>query len=120
MRRLLMGLLAVPTLMVAGLTLPVQARAIAVPVMPFPQVNKMQAAELVVTGQVVGIEDQDVKATVTPNSPATQTYRIAVVQITETLKGKATNNMVRVAFQPPAQPQPFPGGAIQPLPAVQP
>jgi hypothetical protein len=92
--------------------MPVLARAVPA-IAPFPQVNKTQAADLIVTGRVVAIEDQDAKIPAPPN----MVYRVAVVQVTEALKGKSENNMVRVAFQvpknlPAVQPQPQP----QPVP----
>ncbi len=117
MRKLLLGMFIIPAFVI-GLDPSAQARA--VPAMPFPQVNKLQAADLIVTGQVVSIEDQDVTV-------GNQKYRIAVVQVTDTLKGKMKDKMVRIGFIPPVQVGPggvpgpggvLPGGpAIQPLPA---
>jgi len=124
--------LALGCLLAVGVA--VQARAIFIGPGGIQQVpQKVAQADLIITGQVVAIEDQDVKATMYPNNPTTIMYRVAVVQVTETLKGKAPGNMVRVAFRSPVQPNvppvgvpgagvlPAPGApAIQPAPAVQP
>jgi hypothetical protein len=124
MRRLKLAGLVIPAVLVAGLAVPVLARAVPA-IAPFPQVNKTQAADLIVTGRVVAIEDQDAKIPAPPN----MVYRVAVVQVTEALKGKAENNMVRVAFQvaknvpgvqPNPQPQPVPPVQIQPFPIKKP
>jgi hypothetical protein len=109
MQRILMASLILSVVVVAG---PTQARGLKADIAYVPQVNKMATADLIVTGQVVAIEDQDIKASINPGSPATQMYRIAVVKVTEALKGNSKNNLVRVGFVPtpvqPGQPNPPP------------
>src|SRR4051794_11379729 len=64
--------------------------------------TKIAPADAIVVGQVVGFEDQDLQAKVAPNATGKLTYRVAILQVTETLKGDAKQKAVRVGFIPPA------------------
>lgn len=113
MRRLLLGASLVPMCLLGlAMGMPAQARAIAVPVPYFQTPTKVAQSDLVITGQVMAIEDQDIKATIAPNSTQTMVYRIAVIQVKEALKGKVQNNIVRVGFPAPAANNNPAGGGV--------
>jgi hypothetical protein len=78
--------------------------AIAPPSVP----SKLGSADVILAGQVVALEDQDVTATTNPAAKVKVSYRIAVVQVTEMLKGDAKQKLVRVGF---VVTQPLPPGA---------
>jgi hypothetical protein len=99
MRRLLFGGLA---LLAMGITLTVTMRAdalaIAMPQKPNPA--RVAINDMVIVGNVKGIEDMDVKVPVAPNVQQTIDWRIAVVTVTELVKGKKETKQVRVGFLP--------------------
>ncbi len=103
--------------------------AMAIMIQPGPA--KITGADVIVVGQVVSIEDKDVEAKPNPGALNKVKYRIAVLQVTDNLKGDAKKKMVRVGFIPPVQVGPggvLPGGGkiqpgllpVNPAPAVQP
>ncbi len=91
------ALLAVSGLCLLGSSSPARALVIA-PGLSGPQ--RVKAAELIVVGSVVGLEDRDIAV---KQGKTTVNYRIAVVQVSDTLKGKS-KNMIRVGFYSPNQP----------------
>ena len=107
MRRLLaVGVCA--SLCLAG---PLWARAmmIAPPAGPV----KLAQADAVVLGRVVGLEDRDVAAAPLPGALNKVNYRVAVVKVSEIIKGAKGADTLRVAFiapQPVVPPRPGPGG----------
>src|SRR5687768_2404917 len=106
MQRVTAGL--VLTLAVVA-TLAVAARADAL-IAPVSGPAKIGAADLIVTGQVVAIEDREVEATPNPGAKAKGKYQIAVVQVTEVVKGDAKMKMVRVGYLMPKAVEPPVGG----------
>jgi hypothetical protein len=66
---------------------------------------RVATADVVVAGRVVAIEDQDIKLKLTPLQPQPGTYRVAIVAVTEQLKGAAGLKQVRVAFDPVPSPR---------------
>jgi hypothetical protein len=98
-------------------------RAIARPgIMPYIGGNQLTQADAVFVGRVVALEPMDVEAPQVANGPKVN-YRIAVVQITESIFGlKKDTKMVRVGFIAQANNGPVngPGGGIQILPVGQP
>jgi hypothetical protein len=108
---------------------PVQAGKVMPAIMPYLGGNRLAQADAVFVGRVVALEPMDVEAPQVAGGPKI-TYRIAVVQITESIFGlkKDTKN-VRVGFIMQGNlPVNGPGGGIQvlpanppqPLPAIQP
>jgi hypothetical protein len=108
MRRLLM-VGAFASLCMAGLAVPTSARAVAIRPMPGPQ--QLAQADIVVVGKVLGIEDQDVAAAPFKGATNKVNYRIAVVKVSQQLKGDKTKGTIRVGFIPP-------GPVVQPRPGV--
>ena len=108
---------------------PVQAGKVMPNLMPYLGGNRLAQADAVFVGRVVALEPMDVAAPQVAGGPKV-TYRIAVVQITESIFGlkKDTKN-VRVGFIMQGNlPVNGPGGGVQilpanppqPLPAIQP
>jgi hypothetical protein len=94
MRRLM--LVGVLGLLLLGSSTPARALVAIAPGMVNPGLARGPQAEAVVVGRVVAMEDKDIKV---QNS----TYRIAVVQVADALKG-TKEKMVRVGFIPMEQP----------------
>jgi hypothetical protein len=108
---------------------PVQAGKVMPAIMPYLGGNRLAQTDAVFVGRVVALEPMDVEAPQVAGGPKV-TYRIAVVQITESIFGlkKDTKN-VRVGFIMQGNlPVNGPGGGVQilpanppqPLPAIQP
>lgn len=95
------------------------ARAIAIPALSGPA--RVLHSDVIATGRVVAIADQDIEVAAAPKSKAKVVYRIAIVQIEELVKGKAPNNIIQVGFIAPTNnknnpPAVVPPGGIRPLP----
>ncbi len=104
---LLGGVLACGTLLAIGASLSARAMMIAPP----PGPMKVAQADVIVTGQVMGIEDRDVEVPIAPNSPQKVKYRVAVLKVNDVIKGDAKlAKLLRVAFQAPPAPAVGPGG----------
>ena len=82
--------------LVTSLAVPSTARA-GVIAMPPPGPARIANADVVVVGKVEGIEPQDVKV-------GTATYRIAVVKISQGLRGVKDEKTIRVGFTPLPKP----------------
>ncbi len=97
--------------------------------------QRLADADAVVVGRVVGLEPMDVKADSIVPGQGKINYRIAIVQVTDAIRGvKKDVQTIRVAFIAPGNPVPGVGGGIngggaavvgggiqiQVLPAVQP
>jgi len=114
MRKMFFGMLLAPACVAVLCTaLPGRAMMIAPP--PGPQ--KLVMADTVIVGRVLAIEDKDVEATQVPNAPQKVAYRVAIVRVTETIKGAKGKETIKVAWiAPPPQLQPVqPGGGIRPF-----
>lgn len=81
---------------------------------------KVVMADVIVEGRVVNIQEKSVEATVSPNSKNKVEYKIALVQVGQTLKGKLTNNLIKIGFQVPrAVKPPVPGRPnVRPVPIL--
>ncbi|MFO0863839.1 MAG: hypothetical protein U0744_04135 [Gemmataceae bacterium] len=77
------------------------ARALVVAPPPGPQ--KMAGAQVLAVGRVAALEDQDIEIGVGDNK---QTWRIAVVQVSEGIKGAKAKAQIRVGFMIPQAPRP--------------
>jgi hypothetical protein len=113
MQRLKVGALVAPVcLLIAGTAVPARALVIAPPP-PGPQ--KMGQADTVVVGRVMAILDKDVQAAPAPGAAQTIAYRIAIVRVTDALKGAQGKETIRVGWPaPPQGAQPNPGGPVRP------
>jgi hypothetical protein len=109
MRKLLWGaLFAMAAVAVLGTALSARAMMIAPP--PGPQ--RLAQSDVVIVGKVMAIEDKDIETTPAPGSLAKVTYRVAVVRVTEAVKGAQGKETIRVAWIAPQVPAPVgnPGG----------
>src|SRR5262245_13759981 len=104
-RLLLLGAFAAGALAVLASGVPARALAIALPVVQGPA--RVAQAEAIVVGRVVALEDKDVKV-------GEMMYRIAVVQVTEVIKG-TKEQMVKVGFVAPPVNQPNPNPVPVPI-----
>jgi hypothetical protein len=82
--------LALPLTALAALAFPSSAGAL---VMMLPGPNRVANADTVIVGRVAGIEPQDIVV-------GSATYRIAVVQVKEAIRGAKDAKTVRVGFVP--------------------
>lgn len=100
--------LALAGALLLGTALPARALVVAIPAGP----AKVTQADTILVGQVVGMLDRDVQVAEAANAGQTSLYRVAVVQVEETLKGNNKKELVRVGFPVPMQPQaqPIQGG----------
>ncbi|MFO0966629.1 MAG: hypothetical protein U0793_13730 [Gemmataceae bacterium] len=87
-----------------------EARALAIAIRPSP--TRAANADAIVVGRVVALEAKD--AEIALPGGAKQTFRIAVVNVTENIVGAKGVKSVRVGFNPP------PMGADGPVPMVRP
>lgn len=88
------------------------ARALIAPGPGFGARNVLGQADAIVVGRVIALEPMDVQASPAPNQP-NQNYRIAVVQVTESIYGvKKDVQTIRIGFI--AQNAPVPGGGPVP------
>jgi hypothetical protein len=81
------------------------------PMQPSP--TRAAVADVIVVGRVTGIEDKEVTVPAYPGAPAAQktTYRVAVVEVADLVKGTKGLKKVRVGFLPPPKMvNPGPGG----------
>jgi hypothetical protein len=95
MRRQLGCAVAIAVLL--GITLPALARVIAPP----PLTQRIAVADTIILGRVTAIEDVDVEAAVLPGGDKIK-YRIAVVTVNDTLRGKGDLKTIKVGFKAPA------------------
>jgi hypothetical protein len=97
MRRLFGCTVALAVLL--GITFPALARVIAPP----PITQRIAVADTIVLGSVSAIEDLDVEAAVLPKGDKIK-YRIAVVTVNETIRGKSDMQKIKVGFKVPGVP----------------
>jgi hypothetical protein len=115
MRKFLIGSL----ISAAMLIVPMTASGIAVMMPQKPSPTRAAVTDALLVGRVIAIEDMDVKVPVTQGSPQMMTYRIAIVEVSEVIRGKNEMKKIRVGFMPNANPGlggpgVKPGGAPQP------
>ncbi len=79
------------------LLFPALARADVAPAPPL--MLRVNTVDSIVVGRVVGMEDKDIEAALVPGQPK-QTYRIAIVNVTDPLRGGKELKQVRVGFYP--------------------
>lgn len=82
------------------------ARALVVAPPPGPQ--RVAQADAVVIGRVVGIEPQDIALPAAPGLPNGM-FRVAVVNVAESIRGAKDAKMIRLAFLAPQNPPPKKG-----------
>jgi hypothetical protein len=83
---------------------------------PPPGPERVAQAQVIVVGRVVALEPKDVSAQQFPKAPQNINYRIAVVSVTEAIKGIKSEKTIRVGFIPPPQINPVPpGGGVRPF-----
>lgn len=99
---------------------PAPARAL-VALPPPPGPARAANADTIVVGRIVAIEDQDLETTAAPKSEAKVKYRVALLQVSDVLRGPKEAKTIRVASQiqgafgafnpnqPPIRPIPRPG-----------
>jgi hypothetical protein len=104
-------------LFIFGVLLAVPATTDALVVMAQkPSPTRAALTDTIVVGRVMGMEDIDVKVPAAPGSAQMTTYRIAVVSITELVRGKKELKQVRVGFVPSnVGPNANPGGGPGPV-----
>jgi hypothetical protein len=110
-QRVWVGLFASVGLIVLSMPLPVQAVAIRPPA---PGPVRVGQADALVVGRVVALEDKDVPAAPFAGATNKVNYRIAVVKVTEAIKGVKGKDTIRVGFQAPPTPV-APGGGVRPF-----
>lgn len=87
------------------------ARALMVRQAAVPE--RVVAADTIVVGKVVSIEDKEVEASAFPGSPEKATYRVASIKVDEILSGAKGVTHVRVGFIP--APPVDPGRPVRPI-----
>jgi hypothetical protein len=92
-------------LSLGGLLLIGQA-AYALIIAPPPGPVRIVQSDAVFVGKVIAIEPQDVDAKPFPGAKETVKYRIAVVSVSQAVKGMKDEKMVRVGFVPPVPRKP--------------
>ncbi|MCI0456539.1 MAG: hypothetical protein L0Z62_06115, partial [Gemmataceae bacterium] len=108
-------LLVCAFLVLAGLVLLASAASARVAfVAPPPGPARTVLADAIVVGRVVGMEDKDIEVAPFPGSPAKASYRIAIVAVTDGVKGARDLKMIRVGFPAP------PMGVNDPNPGIRP
>jgi hypothetical protein len=102
------GVFALAGLAAVGFSVSARAMMIA----PQPGPLRLAQADAALVGRVLALEDQDVDAIPAPGATAKVKYRVALIKVSETLKGldKKDKDTVRIAFFAPAAPQPVQPG----------
>jgi hypothetical protein len=101
MRRVLFGgVLAISGFALLATGVPARALVIAPP----PGPMRAAKAEVIVVGRIVALEEKDVSAPQFPKATQNVNYRIAVVSVTEAVKGAKGLKTIRLGFIPPPQP----------------
>jgi hypothetical protein len=104
------GVFALAGLTMVGICVSARAMMIA----PQPGPLRLVQADAALVGRVLALEDQDVEAIPGPGATAKVKYRVALVKVSETLKGldkkDKDKDTVRIAFFAPAAPQPVQPG----------
>ncbi len=108
-----------PCALALGIVIP--AHALRIAVQP-PSPLRVAVADAVLIGRVVGLEDKDISVSAYPGAPpgAKATYRVAVVQVADVLKGDKALKTVRVGFFPPPMPVAPGGGPGRIRPGIRP
>lgn len=77
--------------------------------------RKVAEADAIVVGRIVAMEDKDIETSPFPGSPNKIPFRIAVLQVNETLQGSKDVKTIRLGFQAPAEvKQVQPGQPLRP------
>jgi hypothetical protein len=108
MRKFLIG----SSIFAAVLVVPMTASGVAIMMPQKPSPARAAITDALLVGRVTAIEDMDVKVPVTKGSPQMTTCRIAVVEVSEVIRGKKELKKIRVGFIPqgnPGPPRPGPG-----------
>jgi len=93
-------------LMTASLAIPIGS-AWALRIAPPPGPSRVATSEVIFLGRVMEFEPVDVDAKQFPNAKETAKYRIAIVKVTEVIRGLKDEKTIRVGFvPPPAEPKP--------------
>jgi hypothetical protein len=92
-----MGRKTVALASVVGLLVFGSVRALVVAPPP-PLSDRLAAADVVVVGKIIRLEDGETTILPYKNSPKKTTYRIAVLKVTEAIKGAKGNESLRLAF----------------------
>ena len=101
MRRVLSGgALALSGLALLAAVVPARALVIAPP----PGPMRAAKAEVIVVGRIIALEEKDVSAPQFPKATQNVNYRIAVVTVSEVIKGVKETKTIRLGFIPPPQP----------------
>jgi hypothetical protein len=94
------GVLAICGLALLAGVVPARALVIAPPPGPL----RAAKAEVIVVGRIIAIEEKDVSAPRFPKATDNANYRIAVVSVSEIIKGSKGMKTIRLGFIPPPQP----------------
>lgn len=112
MRRFVLGGMAA----LGGLALcasVVPARALVVAPPP-PGPDRLAKVDCIVVGRVIAIEGKDIQAPMVAKGDKV-TYRVAVVSVTDPIKGAKEQKMIRLGFQPPPTASDQPGAIRRPI-----
>jgi hypothetical protein len=117
MRRLLSGTFFAAS---CALVLTSASAAVAFRIAPAqPSPARVAVADVIVVGRVMAIENKEVTAPAAPGATVKTTYRVAVVEVADVVKGAKGLKKVRVGFIPPPKMVP-PGGPGGIRPGVRP
>jgi hypothetical protein len=110
MHKLLAGMFVLS----AVVAVPVTANALGLMLPQASGPNRAALSDAIVVGRVMGMEDVDVKVAPAPGSTQMTTYRIAIVSVTEVVRGKKEMKQIRVGFTPTGVAGPNVGPAAGP------
>src|SRR5262245_12117576 len=90
---------ALAVAVIALLTNVAPARALVIAPPPGPA--RVAVSDAIVVGRVIGLEPQDIQLSPNPGNNDKIAYRVAIVNVTEIVRGLKKEKSVRVAFLPP-------------------
>lgn len=112
MRRfVLRGLMAVCGLAIFASMVPARALVVAPPP---PGPDRLKNVDAIVVGRIIAIEGKDIQAPMVAKGEKV-TYRVAVISVTDPIKGAKEQKMIRLGFQPPPDANNQPGRIRRPF-----
>jgi len=78
--------------------------------------QRVAAADAIVVGRIAGFEEKDISVKPSPKAPGKVLFRIAIIEVTEHIKGAKTEKKLRLAYPAPPESRPGDGNSIRPKP----
>jgi len=78
--------------------------------------QRVAAADAIVVGRIAGFEEKDISVKPSPKAPAKVLFRVAIIEVTEHVKGVKSEKKLRLGFPAPSGSPPGGGTSVRPRP----